>query len=106
MPVMPEVTELTPRPFLFVANITMALIARGLDGKQSELGALRLVFPAGNHHVSYLAFVAPGTEKSTKATVTCRGEMPEMPEMTELTSRPTLFVANVIMILIARGLKG
>ena len=50
--------------------------------------------------------VAPGKEKTTKATVTCGGEMSVMPEMTELFSRTSLFVANITMTLIARGLDG
>ena len=53
-----------------------------------------------------MAFVAPGTEKTTKATVTSGGEMPVMPETTELTSRPSLCEANVTITLIARGLDG
>ena len=47
MPVMPEMTELASRPSLFVANVTMTLIARALNGKLSELRALCLVFPTG-----------------------------------------------------------
>ena len=78
------------RPSFLVKSIAI-IFARGPDGLQVEA----LHFPPSLLLAVYLTLVAPGTEKTTKATVTCGGEMPVMPEKTELTSRPTPFVANV-----------
>ena len=89
------------RPSFLVTSIAI-IFARGPDGLQVEA----LHFPPSLLLAVYLALVAPRTEKTTKSTVTCGGEMPVMPETTELTSRPSLSVANVTMTLIARGLEG
>ena len=89
------------RPSFLVTSLAIAF-ARGADGLQAEA----LHFPPSLLLAVYLTSVAPRTEKTKKATVTCRCGMPVMPEITELTSRPSLFVANVTMTLIARGLDG
>ena len=89
------------RPSSLVTPLAIAS-SREPDGLQAKA----LHFPPSLLLAVYLALVAPRTEKTTKSTVTCGGEMPVMPETTELTSRPSLSVANVTMTLIARGLEG